>query len=45
MVLYGRVKYTDVFGEHESRFGYLITGMGTLDRLPASSYPEYNRYT
>lgn len=45
MVLYGRVKYRDVFGEHETIFGYLITGMGNLDRLPASTYPEYNNHT
>jgi hypothetical protein len=45
MVIYGYVKYRDIFGKHETRFGYLITGMGQLDRLPTSSYPEYNRHT
>jgi hypothetical protein len=45
MVLYGRAKYRDVYGEHETRFGYLITGMGDLDRFPVSSYPEYNKHT
>lgn len=45
MVMYGRVKYRDIYGEHETRFGYIITGMGNLDRLPTSSYPEYNKHT
>jgi hypothetical protein len=45
MVLYGRVKYTDVYGEHETRFAYQITDMGNLDRFPVSSYPEYNKHT
>ena len=45
MVIYGRAKYRDVYGEHETRFGYLVTSMGNLDRLPASDYPEYNKHT
>lgn len=45
MVLYGRVKYRDQFGERETRFGYQITGMNSLERLPATSYPEYNKHT
>jgi hypothetical protein len=44
MVLYGRVKYNDVFGQHETRFGYMITGQGNLDRIPATSYPSYNNH-
>ncbi len=42
IVFYGRVKYTDVYGEYETRFGYQITGMGNLERLPVRSYPKYN---
>jgi hypothetical protein len=45
MVIYGRVKYRDVYGEHETRFGYLVTSMGNLDRLPASDYPQFNKHT
>jgi hypothetical protein len=44
-VIYGRVKYRDVYGEHETRFGYLVTSMDNLDRLPASDYPQYNKHT
>jgi hypothetical protein len=44
MVLYGRVKYRSVYGEHETRFGYTITGIGNLERLPLSSYPKYNEH-
>jgi hypothetical protein len=45
MVLYGRVKYRDVYGEHETRFGYQITTMGNLERVPVGSYPKYNEHT
>lgn len=46
MVLYGRVKYRDVYGkDYETRFGYFITGMGNLERMAAESYPEYNSHT
>lgn len=45
MVIYGKVKYRDVFGEHETRFGYSISGMGNLERLPGDSYKNYNQHT
>jgi hypothetical protein len=45
MVIYGYVKYMDVYGEHETRFGYQITGMKNLERLPTTSYPKYNQHT
>jgi hypothetical protein len=45
IVLYGRAKYRDVYGEHETRFGYLVTSMGNLDRLAATDYPQYNKHT
>lgn len=46
MLLYGYVKYRTIFENRdgETRFGYIITPMNGLDRLPAE-YPEYNRNT
>jgi|ERR1019366_7511090 len=46
LVIYGVVKYTDVFESdkiRESYFAYTVTPMGNLERLPG--YPEYNKYT
>jgi hypothetical protein len=45
MLFYGRVDYRDVYGEHATRFGYMITPQGVLVRLPAATYPEYNKHT
>ena len=45
MLLYGRVQYRDVYGEHETKFGYWISPQGVLARLPADTYPEYNKHT
>lgn len=45
MLLYGYVKYRTIFGaDGETRFGYIITPMDNLERLPAE-YPEYNKNT
>jgi hypothetical protein len=45
MLFYGRVDYRDVYGEHATRFGYIITPQAILMRLPAATYPEYNKHT
>jgi len=46
LMLYGRVKYADVYGEYETSFGYQVTGMGNLERLPGKGiYSKYNEHT
>ena len=42
---YGKVEYRDVYGPHETIFGYLITPEGDLVRLPFDMWPEYNKHT
>jgi hypothetical protein len=41
-VIFGVVKYRDAFGEHETRFGYRVSGT-VLQRL--EGYPKYNQNT
>ena len=42
-LVYGRIRYRTIFDNAaETRFGYVITPMSNLERLPAE-YPEYNK--
>ena len=46
LILYGVVKYRDVFGTHETWCGYGVVGGGDHPRLERlAGYPEYNRNT
>ena len=45
MFLYGRVDYRDVYGEHKTAFGYMVSPNGDLVRLPTATYPDYNQHT
>jgi hypothetical protein len=46
MVIYGVVKYRDVFGGHETWCGYIIMGPCEVPRLERlAGYPEYNKTT
>jgi hypothetical protein len=45
MLLYGRTDYRDVYGEHQTIFGYMISPNGDLVRLPHDTFPEYNKNT
>jgi hypothetical protein len=46
ILLYGYIKYRTIFDgrDGETRFGYIVTPMNNLDRLPPE-YPEYNANT
>jgi hypothetical protein len=46
MLLYGYVKYRTIFENRdgETRFGYIVTPMNSIERLPAD-FPAYNRNT